>query len=224
MAPAVGALWTPGYWCWRDRYYVWNEGYWGPHVGFYGGINYGFGYGGCGFFGGGWHDGVFINRTVNVNKTVNVTNVTNVTNNTYNTTNNTASFNGGVGGTIAKPTPVEQIAAKEKHIPPTVVQKFHVQAASKNRALLASVNHGKPAIAATPKPGVFKGKGVVAAKRPGTSNFVAAKNKQRKPSKTPFAVEPKSIREYHGQGIRTTPAARPKPSREFRGQDMRKIN
>ena len=26
-----------------------NAGYWGPHVGFYGGINYGYGYGGVGY-------------------------------------------------------------------------------------------------------------------------------------------------------------------------------
>jgi hypothetical protein len=36
--------------------------------------------------------------------------------------------------------------------------------ASTNKALLASANHGQPAIAATAKPGVFSGKGVVAAR------------------------------------------------------------
>jgi hypothetical protein len=44
--PSVGLLWTPGYWGWRDGIYVWSAGYWEPHIGFYGGVDYGFGYGG----------------------------------------------------------------------------------------------------------------------------------------------------------------------------------
>ncbi len=53
LAP-VGLLWTPGYWGWGGGAFAWHAGYWGPHVGFYGGINYGFGYGGVGFVGGRW--------------------------------------------------------------------------------------------------------------------------------------------------------------------------
>ena len=70
LAP-VGMLWTPGYWGWNDGLYAWNGGYWGPHIGFYGGINYGFGYTGVGFFGGEWRgDTFFYNRSVtNVNVT-----------------------------------------------------------------------------------------------------------------------------------------------------------
>ena len=49
--PTVGYLWTPGYWGFFGGQYRFNEGYWGPHVGFYGGVNYGFGYGGVGFEG-----------------------------------------------------------------------------------------------------------------------------------------------------------------------------
>ena len=64
--PAVGLLWTPGYWGWGNGAYVWNAGYWGPTVGFYGGINYGFGYGGFGYGGGYWNNGAFYyNRSVN---------------------------------------------------------------------------------------------------------------------------------------------------------------
>src|ERR1700720_1537604 len=100
VAPAVGVLWTPGYWGWGDGVYVWHAGYWGPRVGFYGGINYGFGYGGVGFAGGEWRGGVFnYNRSVtNVNVTVihNTYNQTVINNNT--TTVNRASFNGGTGG------------------------------------------------------------------------------------------------------------------------------
>jgi len=47
-------LWTPGYWAWQNDAYVWYAGYWGPTVGFYGGIDYGFGYPGSGFYGGYW--------------------------------------------------------------------------------------------------------------------------------------------------------------------------
>src|ERR1700729_1678550 len=57
--PRVGVLWTPGYWGFANALYVWHPGYWGPHVGFYGGVNYGFGYGGVGFFGGEWRGGGF---------------------------------------------------------------------------------------------------------------------------------------------------------------------
>ena len=64
--PSVGLLWTPGYWGWHDGSYGWNAGYWGPHIGFYGGVNYGYGYGGVGYEGGRWNNGVFAyNRTVN---------------------------------------------------------------------------------------------------------------------------------------------------------------
>src|ERR1700677_2849227 len=57
--PSVGLLWTPGYWGWNDGVYAFNAGYWGPHIGFYGGVNYGFGYGGVGFVGGRWVGGSF---------------------------------------------------------------------------------------------------------------------------------------------------------------------
>jgi len=74
------------------------------------------------------------------------------------------SFNGGTGGTPAQPTPQQEAAAHERHIAATPAQIQHVQMASTNKALLASANHGQPTIAATAKPGVFSGKGVVAAR------------------------------------------------------------
>jgi len=57
--PYVGALWTPGYWGWGGGGYFWYPGYWGRTVGYYGGINYGFGYFGVGFWGGYWNGGRF---------------------------------------------------------------------------------------------------------------------------------------------------------------------
>src|SRR6202046_51728 len=70
--PRVGLLWTPGYWGFAGGVYGWHAGYWGPHVGFYGGVNYGFGYGGVGFVGGEWRGGHFAYNTavVNVNTAV----------------------------------------------------------------------------------------------------------------------------------------------------------
>jgi hypothetical protein len=166
IAP-VGMLWTPGYWGWGGGFYRWHGGYWGPHVGFYGGINYGFGYGGFGFEGGEWRGRSFYyNRSVT---NVNVTNVTNVYNRTVinNTTINRVSYNGGTGGITARPTPQEQAFEREPHRTALAAQTQHEQAASHNRQLFASENHGRPAIAATARPGQFSGRNVVAAKAEG---------------------------------------------------------
>jgi hypothetical protein len=162
--PAVGLLWTPGYWALSGGTYLWHAGYWGPHIGFYGGINYGFGYVGVGYAGGYWDHGVFTyNRTVNNFGSTTIVNVYSKT-----VINNSAvtnvSFNGGKGGTTAVPTPQEQAALHEQRISATPVQTQHQHSASTNRELLASINHGKPAIAATAKPGEFSGHGVVAPK------------------------------------------------------------
>jgi hypothetical protein len=167
--PTVGYLWTPGYWGWREGVYVWNAGYWGPHIGYYGGINYGFGYVGVGYAGGYWSGGVFsYNRTVNNFGSVNITNVYNKTVIVNNTTVTNVSYNGGTGGTTAKPTTQELAAAQDRHIGATQAQTQHQMTASTNRGMLASVNNGKPTIAATSKAGQFSGQGVIGAKSGGT--------------------------------------------------------
>lgn len=162
-APFDGGLWTPGYWGWGGGLYVWQVGYWGPHVGFYGGVNYGFGYGGVRFFGGAWRGGVFAyNRSVT---NVNVTVIHNTYNQTVNNTNvSRTSFNGGTGGTTAQPNAEERAAANERHTAATSEQMQHEHAASSNKAQFASVNHGAPGVAASPKAGVMSGNGVVGAK------------------------------------------------------------
>src|SRR5713101_3854703 len=125
--PRVGVLWTPGYWGWNEGVYIFHAGYWGPHVGFYGGINYGFGYGGVGFVGGRWDRGVFVYNTA-------VTNVnTTIIHNTYvdrrvvvnNTSVNRVSFNGGAGGITARPTASEKAAERDHHTPATAMQTQH---------------------------------------------------------------------------------------------------
>jgi hypothetical protein len=147
LAP-VGMLWTPGYWGWAGGAYVWHAGYWGPHVGFYGGVNYGFGYSGVGFRGGYWNGGVYVvNRTV-----INEVSV------------NRVAFNGGAGGIVARPSPAEIAASHEQHIAFTSMQRQHEQMAAANPALRASVNGGRPQIAATARPGEFSGHGAVAAR------------------------------------------------------------
>jgi hypothetical protein len=152
--PRPGVLWTPGYWGLVGGVYGWNAGYWGPHIGFYGGVNYGFGYGGVGFFGGAWAGNVFRYNTavLNVNTTVvhNVYVDRTVIRNT--TVINHASFN-GPGGVIAQPRPEERLAAREQHIAPTSNQLSHEHSASLNRQQLASVNGGHPAAAAMDRPG-----------------------------------------------------------------------
>ena len=159
----TGSLWTPGYWGWSDGIYLWHGGYWGPHIGFTG-VNYGWGYGGVGYVGGHWdHDAFFYNSAVTK---VNATVVTNVYNKTVinNTTVSNVSFNGGNGGITSQPSAQEKAWSQEPHTPPTALQTQHEHTASTNRGLFASVNHGTPAVAATTKPGVFSGAGVVAPK------------------------------------------------------------
>jgi hypothetical protein len=146
--PRVGVLWTPGYWGWGGGIYAWHGGYWGPHVGFYGGVNYGFGYGGVGFGGGEWRGGRFAYNTavVNVNTTVihnTYVNRTVIVNNTTRT-----SFNGGPGGINRTANAEELRASHESHVQPTSAQISHEHSASTNRANFASENHGRPATAA----------------------------------------------------------------------------
>jgi len=155
LAP-VGMLWTPGWWEWNEGFYVFHAGYWGPHVGFYGGIDYGFGYTGEGFYGGEWRGSDFYyNRSVT---NVNVTNITNVYNKTVivnNTILNRVSYNGGNGGVEARPTWQERAVERERHQAPLPVQVHHQQVAAKSRALFARVNQGRPPVAATVRPADF---------------------------------------------------------------------
>ncbi len=165
--PAVGLFWTPGYWAWSNGIYIFNPGYWGPHVGFYGGLNYGYGYNGYGYHGGYWNRGAFYyNRSINNFGSRHVTRYYSKPVVNKITVNN-ISYNGGHGGVNARPNAREQQYAREKHIAPTAVQRQHVQAAISNREQRASVNQGRPPIAATDRAGQFKGSAVVPARAAG---------------------------------------------------------
>lgn len=162
--PSVGLLWTPGYWAWRNGVYAWNAGYWGPRVGYYGGVNYGYGYVGSGYAGGYWSGSVFsYNRAVNNFGGVTVVNA-------YSRpvivspTASLVSYNGGVGGLTVKPTPQQVAFGNQQHIPATAVQMQHQTAAGSDKAMLATTNNGRPAVAATTNAGQLTGTGVVGTK------------------------------------------------------------
>lgn len=164
IAPAPGLLWTPGYWGWGDGGYLWHAGYWGPHVGFYGGINYGFGYPGEGFYGGEWRHGVYRYNTAYTRVNTTIIHNTYVNRTVIHNNNNRVSYNGGHGGINARPNRMELAADREHHFQPTAVQTEHQHAAGNDRAFLASQNHGNPRVAATERPADFRGRGAMSAR------------------------------------------------------------
>jgi uncharacterized membrane protein YgcG len=125
LPPSIGLLWTPGYWGFYGSFYGWHPGYWGPRVGYYGGINYGFGYFGTGFYGGRWDGGHFMYNTA-------VWRVGNGIHNTYinkvNITNNVnrASFN-GPRGVQYRPNNDEAGAVRDNRIEASKEQVQHEQ-------------------------------------------------------------------------------------------------
>ncbi len=162
LPPTVGMLWTPPYWAWAEGGYRFHAGYWGPHVGYYGGINYGYGYGGSGYEGGRWEGGNFLyNRSANNFGQVRVTNAyaqpVAVVNHTK------TSYAGGAHGLKTQPIAAEGVAEHEQHVPATAEQTKHFAAAASTPALAASRNKGRPAIAATSRAAQFTGPGVVRA-------------------------------------------------------------
>jgi WXXGXW repeat (2 copies) len=186
--PQVGCLWTPGYWSWAGNSFIWNAGYWGPAVGFYGGVNYGYGYTGDGYMGGYWRNRAFFyNRSVNNITNVNIINVyQRPIPNTLSIHN--VSYNGGMGGLNARPTAAQLAASRERHITATLAQLEQGRAASSNRQLFASVNHGKPPIAATSRPGEFSGRGVMAAREAAPYHAAAQAAVNRPASRTEAAA------------------------------------
>jgi len=192
--PEVGFFWTPGYWGWGGDGYIFHAGYWGPVVGFYGGIDYGYGYFGHGYVGGRWE-----NRHFYYNTAVNNVNVR-VIHNTYVTRVNErhvtrVSFNGGHGGIDARATAQEEAAMRERHVGPVSAQVNDREKARSDRDFRASVNHGLPPVAATPKPGDFKASGVVRAREAGAVHEPAGRPEEREgaqPHPQPNAVHPET--------------------------------
>jgi len=138
-------------------------------VGFYGGINYGFGYTGVGFVGGEWRGGVFFyNRSVANIGGAHINNVyyRSVPNNFA---VNRVSYNGGAGGLNVRPGREELAAEHDRHIAASSLQQRHEIAARNDRSQFASFNHGRPGVAATGRPGEFRGSGAVPPVRAGGS-------------------------------------------------------
>ncbi len=142
--PHPGLLWTPGYWGFGGGFYRWHGGYWGPHVGFYGGINYGFGYGGVGFWGGRWEGERFMYNTAAWHVGVGFHGVYEDRAFIHPGEVNRASFN-GQGGIRAFPNAGERAAMNEEHVGRTQDQISHQNYARVDRSNYAAVNHGSPA-------------------------------------------------------------------------------
>jgi hypothetical protein len=200
-------LWTPGYWGWGGNAFLFHEGYWGPQVGFYGGINYGYGYGGNGYEGGRWEGNRFAYNTY-----VNRVNTT-VIHNTYNTrvenvSENRVSYNGGNGGVDARATSQQEAYGNEHHVGPVESQTQHVQAARNNPELRASENQGKPSIAATSRPADFK-TGVVASSKAGGEYKAPPANAARGNEARPATEAAKPATESLPERPAAKPAATP---------------
>ncbi len=172
--PQPSLLWTPSYWAFVGGVYLFHQGFWGSHVGFYGGVNYGFGYNGLGYEGGRWEGSRFVyNTTVNNFGGAHITNV-------YSQSVTVApgagrvSYNGGPGGIALKPTPEQERLTTEEHVRPTQLQVTHARTASMEATQFNSANKGKPAVAATERPGELKGPGAVPAKAAGTAEVQPA--------------------------------------------------
>ena len=152
LPPGSGMLWTPGYWAFGGGGYLWHGGYWGTSVGYYGGLNYGFGYNGSGYWGGRWDHGHFrYNQSVNNLPQGRVRNV-------YNTpvAQRPAprdSYNGGNSHYRTQPTAAQRRIQGTPN--PTPAQVDHEQRAMKMPEQRMANNHGAPPTAATPRPGGF---------------------------------------------------------------------
>jgi WXXGXW repeat (2 copies) len=193
LAPQPGFFWTPPWWGWGGAAFIFHEGFWGPQVGWYGGINYGFGYFGHGYEGGRWDGGhFFYNRAVN---NINATVIHNVyETRVENITVNHISYNGGAGGITARPTPQEESYLRERHIAPVAAQVQHMDAARANHELRASVNQGKPPIAATAHPGEFNEHGGVVPAREAGGHYEPPPNRGADAART--AVHPNELPKF----------------------------
>ncbi|MBB6498810.1 YXWGXW repeat-containing protein [Pedobacter cryoconitis] len=151
LPPSIGLLWTPGYWGFYNSFYGWHPGYWGAQVGYYGGINYGFGYFGTGFFGGRWEGSHFMYNTSvwRVGRNIHNTYVNKVTINNNN--RNRASFNGN-GGVRYRPNNNEMKVTNVTRTPASKEQIGHEQNMRNEKGQFHNTNP-KPAVHSMSAPG-----------------------------------------------------------------------
>ncbi|MGB7984990.1 MAG: YXWGXW repeat-containing protein, partial [Terracidiphilus sp.] len=158
-APRPGLLWTPGYWGWSGGRYFFHDGYWGPHIGYYGGVNYGFGYGGIGFGGGEWRGGHFFYNTAVIHVDHNdrrfggyVFEDRARVDRGFVARDSRVAFSGGPGGIRHDPGPEERIAERDHHENKSPFQQSHEQAAHADRSSFSKSNGGHPAHAVAERP------------------------------------------------------------------------
>jgi hypothetical protein len=229
--PYYGALWTPPYWGWYGGHYRFHRGYWGHHVGFYGGVNYGFGYVGVGYFGGYWNGNSFYyNRAV-----TNVGGVRNYysrpvvyDNRTYGAQPvDRVSYNGGRGGIQHAPMPAEREAMREQHAPPVPAQIQARSFAQADPQQRFATNQGRPQNVAFDRPAAVQaaaqhanipvrplpnvaaghpGEAQPAGNRPGEANSPAIANRPGEPNRAePNRAEPNRA----GQPVNAGAPSRP---------------
>jgi hypothetical protein len=192
VAPEVGYLWTPAWWGCNDGAYFFHAGYWGPSVGFYGGINYGYGYNGRGYYGGYWnHNHFYYNREVNNVRGSRYAYARAVENG-----NSRVSFN-GPGGINARATAAQEQAARQHHIAATTAQNVHLRAAAADTSLRYSANHGHPAVTATSRPGEIRAtdKAAVASRADTEQRATAAES--HRPAESAFTGQSRPATESH---------------------------
>jgi len=190
--PSYGYLWTPGYWRYYNGRYLFSDGYWGPQVGFYGGVDYGYGYGGSGYNGGRWQGNQFYYNSQANNlggRQIGATFSEAVSSNA-----NRVSFNGGPSGLRTTPAPTDIAAAHARAAPPTSSQREQARAASAQPQFRAGVNRGAPPVAATSRPGAFQSAaGVTPARSAATytppANHGPAPEAAPSPASKPFVRE-----------------------------------
>jgi len=150
--PQPGLYWTPGYWGWYGGYYGFHHGYWGPSIGYYGGINYGFGYFGTGFYGGRWDGGVFRYNAAVWHVGHGFHNVYRSEEGINHVAGVRASFN-GPNGVHYRPSGGEVNVMHANHVARTNEQVAHHAAAANDRALHVNASHPAPAYHSMSQPG-----------------------------------------------------------------------
>jgi hypothetical protein len=226
-APYEGALWTPGYWGWSGGLYVFHDGYWGRHVGYYGGVNYGFGYGGIGFAGGMWRGHEFAYNTavmrVDERRIHTVYMDRTIVERGYVSRDSHVAFSGGPGGIRHDPGPEERAAEHEQHVARTSFQQQHESAARSDRGSYFKSNGGRPQNLAVARPlGSESHGGSVG--RPGSQGSPQGGMQQggRNAGAGQMGQRPNSVPQTHSQPMQESrPAMQQRPTQQNPMQQTR---
>jgi hypothetical protein len=151
-------------------------------VGYYGGVNYGFGYGGIGFAGGEWRHGAFAYNTAVMHVDERIVHTTyvdrTVVERGYVARDSHVAYSGGPGGIRHAPNAQEQTFAHEQHVAPTAYQTQHMNSAQADRTSYVKNNGGHPAnlvasrpLAAEAHPAPAVSHGAVSAGRPASTAY-----------------------------------------------------